>query len=264
MNTILALCAVIILILLLNFKLFVKAKAGFVILAYHNIGLPPTNDRQKHLWISTQELKKQIMLLREKNFKFISARDLVANSAVAPETALLTFDCGYENFYTHAAPVLKELKIPALVFLTAAGIDGYNFWHDTEKGPWQNMLTSAQIKELSAGGLVDFGSQGLSGADLNKAAPEIIENEIKESAHRLEILYGIKPDFFCFPLGANYLGRNLKETAASVYRFLFANAGRINELPLKNNFLSRIPVAGRETRFRFYLKIKGKIVESKL
>ena len=42
---------------------------------------------------------------------------------IAKPSCVITFDDGYENLYTHAFPILKELKIPATVFLTTDLID---------------------------------------------------------------------------------------------------------------------------------------------
>jgi len=224
MNTaaVLGLCAIIILVLLISLRVLRKPKQSLVILGYTNIGAPPANSRQKHLWVSREKFKKQLAFLVKKEFKFISARDLLKNN-IPPKAVLLTFAYGYDNFYTEALPVLKEFKAPAIVFLSLEGVNTFNFWHDAKKGPWQNLLTSAQIKELKKTKLVDFGAQGLTDINFASAAPETAENEIKESAARLKNLFNINADFFSFPPATSKAPQTAKDLAAASFKLVFAD-----------------------------------------
>lgn len=54
-----------------------------------------------------------------------------ANEAIAPNTVVITFDGGFETFYTYAFPLLQQLNLPATIFLPTAFIGSNTiFWHD--------------------------------------------------------------------------------------------------------------------------------------
>ncbi|MDR0645912.1 MAG: polysaccharide deacetylase family protein, partial [Elusimicrobiota bacterium] len=216
MNAIFGLCAAAVLLLLLDLRLLRRAKSGLAVLAYDNIGTPPKNCRLKHLWISEKKFERQILFLIGKKFKFICANDLERND-ISENSVLITFNCGYENFYTNALPILREFKIRPLVFLTAEGIDSYNFWHNPKNGPWQNMLSRGQIKELQIHSLADFGSNCLTDINMSEAKADIVENQIKESAARLQKLYKIKPDFFAYPQATSAVTEVMRAHAQETY-----------------------------------------------
>ncbi|MDR1123491.1 MAG: polysaccharide deacetylase family protein [Elusimicrobiota bacterium] len=253
-----ALCAVVLLLLLIDLRLLRRAKCGLVVLAYDNIGAPPRNCRRKDLWTGEKQFRRQLAWLMRTDFKFISARDLLTGAAPT-QSVLLAFRGGYENFYINALPALKELKIPALVFLYADGIGKYDFWRDAPKtGPWQNMLTAEQIKEMKKTGLISFGSCGLCDIDLAAAAPEIAANQISESALRLKNLHRIAPDFFAWPAATASPSQSARLAAAAAYKFIFRAGGTVNALPLKNKFIDVIAVSGSAGALKFRNKVLGK------
>jgi peptidoglycan/xylan/chitin deacetylase (PgdA/CDA1 family) len=94
-----------------------------VVLMYHRVG--PTADpfpgldigvfRRQALWLSLncdviapEDLRQSVLRRRRRR----------------PEV-LLTFDDGYRGYHDHVYPVLKELGLPALVFLSTAYVDDH-------------------------------------------------------------------------------------------------------------------------------------------
>jgi peptidoglycan/xylan/chitin deacetylase (PgdA/CDA1 family) len=221
MNIIPALCAAAVLLLLFALRLLRRAGRGPVVLAYDNIGVAPRRCRRKQLWVSQKKFRGRLARMAAKGARFISARDFIEGNAGGPETVLLTFNSGYENFYTAALPVLKELKIPALVFLYTDGIGRYDFWHDAKYYPWQNMLTAEQIKEIKKTNLITFGSRGLTDIDLAAAPPETAANQITESAARLKNLFDIRADFYKWPAATKKPPPAAKDLAVNTYKFVF-------------------------------------------
>lgn len=62
---------------------------------------------------------------------------------------VITFDDGYANNYTVAYPILKELQIPATIFLVSSMIDTANlFWYDRLRTTLVNALESNKIEEI--------------------------------------------------------------------------------------------------------------------
>ncbi len=240
------------------FPFYKKTKEGLLVLTYHNIGKPPAKCRQKNLWVSTEKFAAQLEQLKKNGFTFIAPQD-VASGNLPPKSVLITFDNGYKNSFTQALPVLSAHNVHSLVFLTVEYIGKCNFWHDTKKGPWQQMLNEKEIETLSKSGLVTFGSKTLTNAKLTQLSQEARDNQITESAHRLETLYKIKPQFFAYPYSLGIEDEEIKNKVSSVYALSFADTGKINSLPLQPALpINRVQVKGWWNQFVFYARITGR------
>jgi len=68
------------------------------------------------------------------NFNIISLEDAVermVSKDVADNTVVITFDDGYRDNYLNAFPILKDLSIPATIFLATDSIGSQRvLWHD--------------------------------------------------------------------------------------------------------------------------------------
>ncbi|WP_058302803.1 polysaccharide deacetylase family protein [Gorillibacterium timonense] len=93
-------------------------------LMYHDISLKEQPGRSS---VTTADFRKQMELLRTEGFHVISMDeyvDFLLNKGKVPDNAvLITFDDGYETFYTYAYPILKEFGYPATNFLIVSGVD---------------------------------------------------------------------------------------------------------------------------------------------
>lgn len=82
------------------------------------------NYRKK--FINPENFRSQLIWLKN-NYKIISLStliELLQNKKVLTENILsITFDDGYENIYKHAFPALKELELPATIFIATDLID---------------------------------------------------------------------------------------------------------------------------------------------
>jgi peptidoglycan/xylan/chitin deacetylase (PgdA/CDA1 family) len=92
-----------------------------LVICYHSVLPDGTADPQKFgNAVSTSEFVAQLEVLR-REFNPISAEDLRASyrgARLPPRPVLVTFDDGYRNNRIHAAPLLMEYGIPALMFVT--------------------------------------------------------------------------------------------------------------------------------------------------
>jgi len=100
------------------------------ILGYHRV-----NDEYDPFFPATpvQSFRQQMQFLAER-YRVVSlteaverlrAKDVPANAVV------VTFDDGYRDNYLNAFPIMKELSIPATVFLATGAIgSGEKLWHD--------------------------------------------------------------------------------------------------------------------------------------
>lgn len=91
-----------------------------VILMYHRI-----IDHPLLPGISPEVFQAQMHYLKKK-FRVISINQLIseiASNAVKPNTVVITFDDGHQDFYTNAWPILRNQEIPASLYITTDFID---------------------------------------------------------------------------------------------------------------------------------------------
>lgn len=116
-------------IVFLNFSpIFASAKDVYfsnevAVLVYHHLD----EKEQSSVTISPRLFERQLISLQRRGFQFITLnqfKDFKSKGAAIPDNALLvTFDDGYESFYTYAYPILKKLHIPAVNFVITNGLD---------------------------------------------------------------------------------------------------------------------------------------------
>jgi peptidoglycan/xylan/chitin deacetylase (PgdA/CDA1 family) len=74
------------------------------------------------------------MELLAKNFNVLSldcAVKALSTGDVPPRAICITFDDGYRSVHDLAFPILRELNLPATVFVTTGTMDGGTMWNDT-------------------------------------------------------------------------------------------------------------------------------------
>ena len=107
-------------------KLIESYRPNFLILYYHRIINDNDFSLQKgpniHLCVKESEFKKQMQYIKE-NFKLVSLDNLYDSNFKCDEFSVaVTFDDGYLDNFNIAYPILKELKIPATIFLISRNI----------------------------------------------------------------------------------------------------------------------------------------------
>jgi hypothetical protein len=126
-------------------------KRGIPILMYHKIGDPPEGSKMPNLWVSTTTFRKQLDYLKKRGYTPILFKDLYAfwdgKKQLPEKPILLTFDDGYQNNYTAAAPILKEFGYPATLYVVVQTVGWDNAWHNPESEVRLKMVTWDQLKE---------------------------------------------------------------------------------------------------------------------
>ena len=134
---------------------------------------------------------KHIDLLKKNNFKFIYANDF-ENSLINlkdNKKVLLTIDDGFKSFYDQAWPVLKNDKIPFILFVNTReiGSNGYMTWE--------------QIKEISKEKFVHIGNHSYSHDYLVDKTDNHIHNDISQAINDFKKNIGYNSSFFSYPFG---------------------------------------------------------------
>ena len=163
-----------------------------VILMYHGV----TKDARSDCWwqLSVAKFKWQVEYMKE-NYSILSLKDLLhrlKNQEELPNnTAVITFDDGYENNYSVAYPILKQFGMPATIFLTTDFIG-------TDNLTWPDQLFML-FQGLSVESL-DLRSVGFDVYDLRSASKhnslERLSEQLKECPpkKRLETMALIKKE----------------------------------------------------------------------
>ncbi|MGD0965561.1 MAG: polysaccharide deacetylase family protein [Candidatus Acidiferrales bacterium] len=170
-----------------------------LILTYHSVsmGRPP-------LAISPSLFAEQMEWLSQ-NARVVPlgaiTDPLKHHQPLPAQTVVLTFDDGYRDFYTDAAPHLRRHGFPATVFLPTAYCGQTNSW--SGQPSWveeQSLLTWQQIKELAEQG-VHFGPHTVTHRELTSLSVQDAQQEIVESKREVEAKTGQAAEFFCYPYG---------------------------------------------------------------
>ncbi|MEC0182263.1 polysaccharide deacetylase family protein [Paenibacillus peoriae] len=119
-----------------------------IVLMYHEVTKAPPDPGALRLTNFTKQLDE----MKANGFRWITMKeytDFILHKAKVPDNALLmTFDDGYESFYTDTFPVLKAYRVPATNFLITSTISN-------PKHIGIRKLTWDQIQQMHAEG-IDF------------------------------------------------------------------------------------------------------------
>lgn len=212
------------------------ANTHFDVLSYHDIQDNVDGGLEKETTLlSTQHLAGHLNWLHAHGYHPISVNDILdAQQGIKPlpsKPVLLTFDDGYQSFYTHAYPLLKLFNYPAVVALVGSWLDAKPnemVSYGDAKVPRSRFLTTAQIKEMGQSGLIEYASHSYDlhhGALLNpygSTAPAAttriydtqskryetqaayvarITDDLKRNSDYLERISGKRPRIMTWPYG---------------------------------------------------------------
>jgi peptidoglycan/xylan/chitin deacetylase (PgdA/CDA1 family) len=170
-----------------------------VILTYHSI-----SEGRSPLKIAPALFAQQMEWLAA-NARVVSLGTLIDHlRAVKPlpaRTVALTFDDGFADFHSHAAPVLLRLRLPATVFLPTRYVGATSDWRGQPS--WvepQPLMSWPQVASL-AGDLIQFGSHSVSHPDLSALPAAVVEEEATASQREIAQRTGQPAEFFCYPYG---------------------------------------------------------------
>ena len=160
---------------------------GLISLMYHRFEenkYPSTN-------IRINDFKEHLRIIEQNNIKFINPNDfekeLVNNKL--QKKILLTIDDGFLSFYENAWPILKEKKIPFILFVSTREVGAFNY------------MTWDQIKEISNEDFVEIGNHSHTHEYLADESNQLIKEDIAKSISIFKKNLGRNSDFFSYPFG---------------------------------------------------------------
>ncbi len=120
-----------------------------------------------------------------------------------PERSLaITFDDGFTDFATEAAPVLAAHGFSATVFLPTAKIGGFADWPGEQTSPARALMSWSQVQTLAQQG-IDFGGHSVTHPKLPTLSAMDLAREVGESRAEIARQLGQAPTSFAPPYGAS-------------------------------------------------------------
>jgi peptidoglycan/xylan/chitin deacetylase (PgdA/CDA1 family) len=141
---------------------------------------------------------RQMSVLRRLGYRSVPLTSL--SGRFEPRSVVITFDDGYENFWSSALPSLKRHGYTSTVFVVANLIGKTNEWDAAKGDATEALMTLDQIRRAAKEG-TDFGSHTLDHADLSVLPKEEAWRQIADSKAVLQQTLGIEVPTFCYPYG---------------------------------------------------------------
>lgn len=182
---------------ILFFTIQTSAAPSVPILMYHYIGNNPNpKDLARNtLSVSPGKFEEQMSYLSSHGYTPITLDTLYGifnhQTSPPPKPIVLTFDDGYIDFYTTAYPILRKYNFHAVSFIPTGLIGGVYYMN------W------SQIKEIQAGGLVNFEAHSVSHANLPTLSSQKVLQELFNSKNVLGIRIGYPVNFIAYPYGTS-------------------------------------------------------------
>jgi peptidoglycan/xylan/chitin deacetylase (PgdA/CDA1 family) len=225
--------------------------AGVRILGYHRIA------RDGHdLSVAPEAFRAQMEHLREAGLEPVRldrALDLLG-APVAGRRVCVTFDDAYRDNLEEAGPVLRELDVPATIFVPTAIVDGtasYTWYDDPPPA-----LSWDEIAGWAAEGLVDFQSHTRTHPLLPHVDDDRAREEIVQSRRELEERLGREVTSLCYPAGL-WGERDARLVREAGYRAGVTTDPGVNPGGGPMDRLRRTLVYWKDGPFEFAAKVAG-------
>jgi peptidoglycan/xylan/chitin deacetylase (PgdA/CDA1 family) len=172
---------------------------GMPCLTYHKIAPRPPGVRIKGLYLNPRLFQKQMGELAEEGFT-APPYGQVPNGRNGSHTFALSFDDGFVNAFQIGLKTLAQYKFHAVQFLVADRIGQFNEWEVQLGDVREPLMDASQIREWMAAGH-QIGAHTLTHPFLTRVSIREAREEIFASKKKLEDLFGVPIQHFCYPYG---------------------------------------------------------------
>ena len=225
------------------------------ILCYHNVATAPHDARFKLLYVSPEHFERQLWLLRRLGLRGVATGEGVARlrNGATRGCVVLTFDDGYVDTLTTAAPLLQRYGFSATCYVVSGAIGTYNRWDAEYLSEKKPLMSREQLEQWLAAGM-EVGSHSCSHPRLHELPNDAALYEIAASRTALRDMLGVPVEHFAYPYG-----QFTADTVELVRRAGYSSAvtvspglARRSDDPLQ---LPRVLVNGERGLWRFLLHV---------
>ncbi|MGI8632796.1 MAG: polysaccharide deacetylase family protein [Solirubrobacterales bacterium] len=196
-------------------------------------------------------LERQLVHLRRRGYRLLAADQLVDRSGAGRppnRTAVVTFDDGWLDGLTVAAPLLNRLGVRG-TFFVCPGLLGQRF--GLVDGPAGQLLTKDQVAELADAGM-EIGAHSMTHPDLRLIDDDQLAWELGEGKRRIEEITAKPCRTLAYPFG--FHDRRVRAAAEQIgFELAFAWSPG----PWKRYAMPRLPAPPRHGARRLALKMLG-------
>lgn len=214
------------------------------VIMYHHI----TENKNKtgKYTVLNDEFKADLEYIKEKGYEAVTVNELISfvkqGKPLPDKPIMITFDDGFESFYSLAFPILKEYGMKAVVSVIGSVTEKYSQINDHNIN--YSNLTFDEIKELDGSGLVEIQNHSYDmhkndqgqrkGMSKNKKESEsdyalALKNDLEKMQKTLWDNCQIKSTAVVYPYGA-YSKETLGIVKSSGYECTMLCEERINTL----------------------------------
>ena len=222
---------------------------GVISLMYHRVGegkYPSTN-------VSTEMFKEHLDAVKASGLSYIEPEkfknQILEGKTFSKRFILLTVDDAFKSFYQNAWPILKENKIPFIMFVNTREISNNH----------PNYMSWDQIRELRDSGLVTIGGHSWSHEYFVDMKLEEVKQDIQKSHDDYKKQLKKIPDLYAHTFG---------ETSSDIikiirdfnYKIIFGQHSGVISQNENINYLPRFSLNenyGKMKRFKNILKSRA-------
>jgi peptidoglycan/xylan/chitin deacetylase (PgdA/CDA1 family) len=228
------------------------------ILMYHSIESMPKSTVMRSLHVPPRRFKFQMWILKKMGYQGLSLNKLkpYLDGDKKGKVVGITFDDGYKNVLTHAAPILIKYQFTATCYLVSEKIGTSNTWDKINGITQRPLMTENDVNEWLKLGM-DIGAHTKTHADLTQISLEKAEIEISNCKTSLEKKFKVKITDFCYPFG--YFNSVVKSIVEESGYLSATSMQRGRASSSSNRFnLPRIPINHRTLPHLFLAKVLTK------
>lgn len=146
---------------------------------------------EARLTVTPEQITEQLQLLRTRSIQTVFMREIptLLKTCSATQTIALTFDDGYQDFYTNMLPILKSEQVKATLYIPTGfiGKKGYLTWN--------------QLAEIRDSGLVEIAAHSISHPNMAILDTPHTMHEIVGSVGAIMAHLSIQVYSFAYPSG---------------------------------------------------------------
>jgi peptidoglycan/xylan/chitin deacetylase (PgdA/CDA1 family) len=215
---------------------------------YHGVG--GVSEDPFDLFVSSERFAQQMQALRLIGLRGVSLGELgnAVKRREADGLVGLTFDDGYRDVLSSAAPILERYGFTATMFAVSSLLGGENVW---DPPPRRQLMSEADLRHLAARGW-EIGSHSVTHPRLTELDADRVRHEVLASRATLFDVVGAEPRCFCYPYGSVDA-----ETVSAVRDAGYSYACAVVRIPGLPTVLAmpRVGVTQKDWGLRFVAKL---------
>lgn len=249
-----------------------RRKAGsrpmIKVLLYHRV----QDQVQKEIAVTHRNFRWQMEYLLRKGYQVIPLEEALhlkpdgpPHSEKCQRYAVLTFDDGYQDFYTDVFPILQQYEFPAALYLVSGYVGTSKvFWWDQDLGK-SDLMDWKQVKQIAASGLITIGSHTTHHPDLDTIGQRELQRQLKRSQMTLEEQLKVPVRHFSYPRGivtdeARAVAKSLYDSAVSIFDGYDLSERVSDKRDDVIYQIKRLPVQRSDGRLLFAARLQGWLI----